>query len=848
VTWWWPWRRARFWAEIVLAVVVGVAAFVVAALVSTAARSHVPAVLLGLFFLLAVLTVARMAGIMYALPVGVVTIEAFDWYFLPPLRALDAATVLVLGLFLGMAVIVGAVAAQAGRRAAGSEHARGVLAGEQAALRRVATLVSRQASPAEVFAAVTEEAGKLLDLDSAHLVMYERDETATVVGAWSMLGAVESAGTRVPLEGDNIVGRVFRTHQPVRIDDYDDAGGPVGEKARSLGVRAAAGTPVLVGGRLWGAMVVGSSRPAPLPVGMEMRIGAFTELAATAIANTEARRELGQVAAEQAALGRVATLVAVAVPPGDVFTAVAAEVGGLFGVPLVGLFRYDGEGVATVIAGTGQVLSYLGRRWPCPAGDPGLVTRVQRTGRPLRIDDYRQIRSDISESAREFGIGMAAGVPVLVNGRVWGAVMVAAGHERPPLPADTLDRLAIFTELMATAIANSDARTEIERLAQEQAALRRIATLVAQGADTGEVFAAVAREVSEVMHLPISAVQRYEDDETTTVIADRSDRPHPFQPGTRWPYHPSGLAARLRQTGRAARVVDFSHRRGAFAAKAREVGLHSVAAAPITVDGAVWGLVTVASTDGPLPDQVEDRLAEFTELLGTAIANTQSRTELSASRARIVAAADETRRRLERDLHDGIQQRLVSLALKARTIETMTPRPASQMQSELSLLADGLGTALDELREISRGIHPAILSEAGLGPALKALARRSAVPVEVDLSLSSRPAEHLQVAGYYVASEALTNTAKHAQASVITMRVHGCDGALTLSIRDDGIGGADPSRGSGIIGLKDRVEALGGTISVLSPPGHGTTLHVHLPAVPSISATAPRAAPPGATP
>ena len=802
-----------------------------------------PAVLLGLLFLLVVLTVARVAGILYALPVGVVIIEAFDWYFLPPLRALDAATVLVLGLFLLMAVTVGAVATQTGRRAAGSEQARGVLADEQAALRRVATLVGRQPSPAEVFAAVTEEAGKLFDLDSAHLVRYERDETATVVGAWSLLGTVESAGTRVPVEGDNIVGRVLRTQQPVRIDDYDDAGGPVAEKARSMGIRAAAGTPVLVGGRVWGAMVVGSSRPEPLPAGTEMRIGAFTVLVATAIANTEARRELGRVAAEQAALGRIATLVAVAVPPADVFTAVVAEVGGLFGVPLVGLFRYDGEGVATVIAGTGKVLSYLGRRWPCPVDDPGLVTRVLRTGRPLRIDDYRQIRSVISESAREFGIGMAAGVPILVNGRVWGAVMVAAGHERPPLPADTLDRLAVFTELMATAIANSDARTEIERLVQEQAALRRIATLVAQGAETGEVFAAVAREVSEVMHLPVAAVQRYEDDETTTVIAAWSDRPHPFQPGTRWPYHASGLAARLRQTGRAGRVVDYSHRRGAFAARARKVGLHSVAAAPITVDGAVWGLVTTASTDGPLPDQVEDRLAEFTELLGTAIANTQSRTELSASRARIVAAADETRRRLERDLHDGIQQRLVSLALKARTIETMTGRPPDQIRAELSLLAGGLGTALDELREISRGIHPAVLSEAGLGPALKALARRSAVPVELKLNLSSPPAEHLQVAGYYVASEALTNTAKHAQASVITMRVDGRDGALTFSIRDDGIGGADPSRGSGIIGLKDRVEALGGTISVLSPPGHGTTLHVHLPAVPSAAAMAPGTVP-----
>jgi signal transduction histidine kinase len=841
VTSWSQWRRGRFWVEIVLAVVVGVAAFVVAALVSTAARSHVPAVLLGPLLLLAVLAVARFAGILYALPVGVVTILAFDWYFLPPLRNLDGATVLVLGLFLGMSVIVGAVATQAGRRAAGSERARGVLADEQAALRRVATLVARQPSPAEVFAAVTEEAARLLDLDNANLIVYERDQTATVVGACHLRGPSVPVGTRAPLEGDNIIGRVFRTQRPARIDQYTDASGPAAEYARSIGVRAAAGVPVLAGGRVWGVMAVSSSRP--LPAETEMRIAAFTELVATAIANTAARTELEQVAAEQAALGRVATLVAEAVPPGDVFTAVAAEVAGLLGVPMVGLFRYEQEGVATVIAGSGKVSPYLGRRWPCPPGDLGLVASLQRTARPVRIDDYTQIRSVTTEPAKELGIGMAVGVPVLLSGRVWGAVMVAAGYEHPPLPADTLDRLAGFTELMATAIANSEARTEIERLAEEQAALRRVATLVARGADTGEVFAAVAREVAEVMRLPIAAVQRYEDDKTTAVIAAWSDRPHPFQPGTRWPFPGSGLAARVRQTGRAGRVEDYSRRRGAFAAKARELGLHSVAAAPITVDGAVWGLVTIASTDGPLPDRTEDRLAEFTELLGTAIANTQSRTELSASRARIVAAADETRRRLERDLHDGIQQRLVSLALKADTIATMTPQPVDKIQGELSLLADGLGTALDELREVSHGIHPAILSEAGLGPALEALARRSAVPVELDLNLGPRLGEHVEAAGYYIASEAMTNVAKHAQASVIDMRADGCDGALTLSISDDGIGGADPSRGSGIIGLKDRVEALGGTILVLSPPGHGTALHVQLPADPMAVPTLPGGTP-----
>ena len=677
VTSWSQRRRGRFWVEIVLAVVVGVAAFVAAAVVSTVARSHVPAVLLGLFFLLVVLAVARFAGILYALPVGVVTIEAFDWYFLPPLRNLDGATVFVLALFLAVSVIVGGFATQAGRRAAGSEQARGVLAEEQAALRRVATLVASQPSPAEVFAAVTEETARtarLLHIDSAHLIVYERDQTATVVGSWNLPGPPIPVGTRVPVEGDNVIGRVLRTQQPARIDDYDDATGLVAENVRSIGVRAAVGVPVLVAGRLWGVMAVGSSGQEPLPAGTEMRIGAFTEL-------------------------------------------------------------------------------------------------------------------------------------------------------------------------MATAIANSDARAEIERLAGEQAALRRVATLVARGAETEEVFTAVAREVAEVMHLPVAAVQRYEDDDTTTVTAAWSDRPHPFQPGTRWPYHPSGLGGRVRQTGHTGRVKDYSNRRGAFAAQARELGLQSVAGAPIIVDGTVWGLVTIASTDGPLPDQTEDRLAEFTELVGTAIANAQSRTELSASRARIVAAADETRRRIERDLHDGIQQRLVSLALKAQMIETMTPRPADQIQGELSRLADGLGTALDELREISHGIHPALLSESGLGPALEALARRSAVPVELDLNLGPRLDKHVEAAGYYIASEAITNAAKHAQASVIDVCVDARDGALTLSISDDGVGGADPSRGSGIIGLRDRVEALGGTILVLSPSGQGTTLHVQLPADPMAATALPGGAP-----
>jgi GAF domain-containing protein len=715
-------------------------------------------------------------------------------------------------------------------------------AGEQAALRRVATLVAGGASPEEVFTAVAGEVGRLLGTVQTNMVRYDPDDVATIVAVHGKVGdaAAVSVGDRYELGGRNATTLVFQTGRPARIDGYSGAWGAVG---RAAGYHSSVGVPISVEGRLWGVIGVASTRDEPLPADIEARLAGFTELVATAVANAQARVEVRGFAEEQAALRRVATLVAGGASPEEVFTAVPEEVGQLLKVDYTVVSRYDADGLVTVVGGwastePGRPLA-IGLRLK-PEGR-NIHALVFQTGQPTRIDDYGTASGAFAVVARDWQYRSSVGVPISVEGRLWG-VMIAGSREES-LPADTEARLAGFTEMVATAIADAQARVELRGFAEEQAALRRVATLVAQGAETREVFAAVAREVSEVMHVPIAAVQHYEDDQTTAVIAAWSDRPHPFLPGTRWPYPASGLAAQVRQTGRAGRVEDFSRRRGAFAAVAREFGLHSAAGAPIIVDGTVWGLMTIASTDGPLPDRTEDRLAEFTELLGMAIANTQSRTELSASRARIVAAADETRRRLERDLHDGIQQRLVSLALKARTIQTMTPQPAGEIQAELSSLADGLGTVMDELREISHGIHPAILSESGLGQALEALARRSAVPVELELNLGARLGKHVEAAGYYIASEAITNAAKHAQASVICMRADGCDGALTLSISDDGIGGADPSRGSGIIGLKDRVEALGGTISVLSPPGHGTALHVQLPADPM-----PAPTPPGGTP
>jgi signal transduction histidine kinase len=231
----------------------------------------------------------------------------------------------------------------------------------------------------------------------------------------------------------------------------------------------------------------------------------------------------------------------------------------------------------------------------------------------------------------------------------------------------------------------------------------------------------------------------------------------------------------------------------------------------------------------PFPAETESQMAEFTELVATAIANAENQDELRASRARIVAASDLTRRQIERDLHDGVQQRIVSLALGLRAATSGIPAGLGQVEEEVAKVASGLGGVLDDLREISRGIHPAILAEGGLGPALKTLARRSPIPVELDVQVGGRLPDRFEIAAYYSVSEMLTNAAKHSQASVVRVEVATRDGNLFVSVRDDGIGGADLSGGSGLVGLRDRVEALGGALSLRSPRGEGTLLDIELP-------------------
>jgi signal transduction histidine kinase len=273
----------------------------------------------------------------------------------------------------------------------------------------------------------------------------------------------------------------------------------------------------------------------------------------------------------------------------------------------------------------------------------------------------------------------------------------------------------------------------------------------------------------------------------------------------------------------------------ALSGRSRELGVVSSVATPIVVDGRLWGAVSLGSTDGLLPLDAEGRLTKFTDLVATAIANADGRSQLAASRRRIVAAGDEARRRIERDLHDGTQQRLVSLGLAVRAAEADVPADRPELRGELSRVATGLADAVEDLQELSRGIHPAILARGGLGPALQTLAHRSDIPIDVDVTTDARFPEPIEVAVYFVASEALANVAKHAQASRIELSLGTHDGSLLLSIRDDGIGGADSEHGSGLVGLQDRVDALGGTILVASPRGGGTSLAVTLPLAAELS-------------
>ena len=369
---------------------------------------------------------------------------------------------------------------------------------------------------------------------------------------------------------------------------------------------------------------------------------------------------------------------------------------------------------------------------------------------------------------------------------------------------------------------------EIGQLAQEQRSLRRVATLVASEVSAERVFAAVSEECARVLEVNASAICRYEGDNTATVVGRHNrDGIEAFPLGDRVPADETTTVGRVLATGAPARVDDWGAMTGAFAETMLQIGYRSTVAAPIVVAGILWGAVAIGSED-PLPAESEARLGAFCELVSLAVASAQARADLRASRARIVKAGDEQRRRLERNLHDGAQQRLVSAVLMLRIAQARLASNPGAVGELIESAARELDGGLEELRELARGLHPGTLTDNGLLRALEVLTERLPLSVELDVPEERQP-DHIEATAYYIASEALTNVVKHAEATRASVTVV-CDAdVLRLEIVDDGRGGADPGAGTGLLGLRDRAEAAGGTLFVISPPGRGTTVTMALP-------------------
>jgi signal transduction histidine kinase len=537
------------------------------------------------------------------------------------------------------------------------------------------------------------------------------------------------------------------------------------------------------------------------------------------------RAEASKMAEEQAALRRVATLVALGVSQDELFAAVNEEIGWLVGADSTSLMRFEADDTVTLVA----AWSAADADFPVGARQPvdDELRSLRDGGRAVRFGPMElPLDGPFVEEARRLAIRSAVCVPIVVDGCVWG-VAVAASTREERFPEDTETRLAQFTELLATAISNTEARVDASRLAEEQAALRRVATLVAHESSPSEVSAAVAREVAGLLGVENMRMARYEADATVTVVAEWGEPDAAFPVGSRLPLGGENIASRVLRTERPARI-ESANATGAIGASARSMGSRSVVGTPIVVDGRLWGVMVATSPEaGSLRADTESRLQNFTELVATAISNTEARTELAASRARIVAATDEERRRVVRDLHDGAQQRLVhTIMTLRRALETLE----NEEEAGPALVSEALDEAeqaLAELRELAHGILPGVLKHGGLRAGVHALASRMAVPVENSVSVDRLPAA-VEATAYFVVAEALTNVAKHARAgrAAVTARVE--DRTLRVQVRDDGVGGARPD-GSGLLGLADRLAVHDGELRVESPADRGTVVAATIP-------------------
>jgi signal transduction histidine kinase/uncharacterized protein YoaH (UPF0181 family) len=980
-------------AEVALAFLAGIAAFVLVSLAIFGGNSDGLIVLLIAVCIAAIAMMFRFLGVEYAVPAALAAVLAFDWFYIPPTHPHDfpnAENLANLLALVAVGVVVGELAAHAGRRAAVSELARGELADEQAALRRVATLVAEGVAAPRLLAAVAEEAGSLLHVDGAWIEFYDGQDVVKAA-EWSRPGKDPPTFERVRVEAAPLAAAVRRSGGVERIDDFEDIQ-PSTAFAEQPRMMSLIGAPIIVEGGQWGLMLAWS-QDAPLASEVETHLPAFTELVATAIANTdaraevqrladeqtallrvatlvaervaaprlfeavaeeagklleadgariatydgedvvssaewskpghdpptfdrvrvadaptarevrrtgrvvrfddferiqgdtafadqprvtslvgapitvegeqwglmiawsqgrvladdvaahltqftdlvataianaEARREVATLADEQAALRRVATLVAEGVSPSAMFVAVARELGQLLGVDSTHLARYEPDGMVTGVGSWSPHGTNAPVGTHVPLDDTTVTGLVHESGRPARLDGYGQGSGVVAEIIEALGVRSSVGAPITVDGQPWG-VMVASSNRPEPLPAGTEARITAFTDLIATAISNTEARTETHRLADEQAALRRVATLAAEAVPSRDLFNAVAAEVGTLLGTELATLFRYEDEDTVRMLSIWTADGVGLETPETWKVEELGLSRTTAADNWPGRVDDWTQFSGPLAQFVRDdAGVTSSVSCPIVVEGQLWGGLAVHSTRvQQLPPDTEGHLEEFTELVATAIANTQARSELSASRARIVVATDEERRRVVRDLHDGAQQRLVhtvvTLQMASRALEDESGE-VSPLVAEALQHAEG---ATGELRELAHGILPAVLTRGGLRAGVNALASRMQVPVEIGVSVERLPRE-VEATAYFVVAEALTNVTKHSHAdhAVVSAKVENED--LHIEVRDDGIGGATAA-GTGLVGLADRVAALDGTLRLESPVDSGTLLAVDIP-------------------
>jgi signal transduction histidine kinase len=529
-----------------------------------------------------------------------------------------------------------------------------------------------------------------------------------------------------------------------------------------------------------------------------------------------------RVAEEQAALRRIATLVAAGATEMAIAAAVSAEIGGLFGAQRASVIRWDGDTIRVIgswrsdedVGPAGAVLAY---------GGDTLAARVVETAAPARIDSADELKTDFGRQRwAELGYQASIGAPIMVDRRVWGVVSASRIEAGEPFPIDDEERLRDFSALVAQAIVNAEARSEAAALMAEQSSLRQIATRVAAGQAKSAVIDAVTAEVGLLFGARHVTLMRWEGVQDEVVVDAAWNAPGSMQLAKGSLYHPDphGPTLGVLETGEASRGMESS----------LEHGHLSVIAAPVIISRLLFGALTASrDSDDPFPAGAEVRLRSFADLAAQSIANDRAQAELRSSRARIVRTADEARLRLERNLHDGAQQRLVSISLALRLVEQMLEPDPATARVVLREASTELSEALEELRELARGLHPAALNEHGLEPALEAVCARAPFPVDVSGIPSERLRGAVEAAIYYVVSESLTNAAKHGAASSATVVLTCTDDVVTVEVADNGCGGASLDAGSGLRGLVDRVEALGGELTVSSPRGAGTLVRAELP-------------------